>query len=177
MGFIVSQSVETFLGKTLDSFYVRIENYQLNKIKGIIGTAVAHYETPEAANANFPNYLEDIPSPYGRVPTSMSYNGEWKHYDMWYKFYVTSSVTVTEQFTSSSFYTELVDYIDFDENGDEIVSQREEVFENITTGSREIQKTLLNIGSITGSIYEYSYKKIKEVYSEMFGSENIIDEI
>jgi hypothetical protein len=36
MGFIVSQSVETFLGATLDSFYVRIENYQLNKIKGFL---------------------------------------------------------------------------------------------------------------------------------------------
>jgi hypothetical protein len=177
MGFIVSQSVETFLGKTLDNFYVRIEHYQLDKIRGTIGTTVAHYETPEAANATFPNYLEDIPSPYGRVPTSMSYNGEWKHYDMWYEFYVTSSVTITEQFTSSSWHSEIVDYIDFDENGDEIVAQKEEWFETITTGSREISKTLLNIGSITGSIYEYSYKKVKEIYSEMFGSENIIDEI
>jgi hypothetical protein len=177
MGFIVSQSVETFLGATLDSFYVRIEHYQLDKIRGTIGTTVAHYETPEAANATFPKYLEDIPSPYGRVPTSMSYNGEWKHYDMWYEFHITSSVSITEQFTSSSWHSEMIDYIDFDENGDEIVAQKEEWFETIITGSREIPKTLLDIGSITGSIYEYSYKKIKEVYSEMFGSENIIDEI
>jgi hypothetical protein len=177
MGFIVSQSVETFLGKTLDNFYVRIEHYQLDKTRGTIGTTLAHYETPEAATATFPKYLEDISSPYGRVPTSMSYNGEWKQYDMWYEFPVTASVLVTEQFTSSSFHTELVDYIDFDENGEEVTKQREEEFETITSGSREVQKTLLDLGLVTGSIYEYSYARVKELYSEMFGSGNIIDEI
>lgn len=177
MGFIVSQSIETFLGDHLDSFYVRVEHYQLNKLRGVIGTSVAHYETSQAAASNFPKYLEDTPEPYGRVPVSMSYNGEWKEYPMWYEFPVTASVLVTEQFVSSSFHTELVDYIDFDDNGDEVIKQREEEFETITSGSREVQKTLLDIGLVTGSIYEYSYARVKEIYSEMFGSENIIDEI
>ena len=177
MGFIVSQSIETFEGDHLDSFYVRVEHYQLDKLRGTIGTTVAHYETPEAATANFPKYLEDTPNPYGRVAVSMSYDGEWKEYPMWYNFHVTSSVTVTEPFASSSFHTELVDYIDFDDNGEEVVKQREETFETITSGSREVQKTLLDLGLVTGSIYEYSYNNIKQVYSEMFGSENIIDVI
>jgi hypothetical protein len=177
MGFIVSQSIETFFGDQLDSFYVRIENYQLDKLRGAVGTTIGHYETPETAALVFPKYAEDTPGPYGRIPVSMSYNGEWKEYPMWYNFPVTASVLVTEPFTSSSFHTELVDYIDFDENGDEVVRQREEQFETITSGSREVQKTLLDIQLITGSIYEYSYAKVKEVYSEMFGSENIIDEI
>jgi len=177
MGFIVSQSIETFLGDHLDSFYVRIEHYQLDKVRGTLGTTVAHYETPEAAAATFPKYLEDEPAPYGRVTPSMSYDGEWKEYPMWYNYHVTSSVLVTEPFTSSSFHTELVDYIDFDENGDEVVLQREEEFETITTGSREVHKTLLDLGSITGSIYDYAYLKVKQTYSDIFGSENIIDEI
>ena len=177
MGFIVSQSIETFFGDQLDSFYVRIESYQLEKLRGLVGTTVAHYETPEAAAATFPKYAEEIPGPPGRLPVSMSYNGEWKEYPMWYNFPVTASVTVLEPFTSSSFHTELVDYIDFDENGDEIVLQREETYETITTGSIEVQKTLMDITLLTGSIYEYSYAKVKEIYSEMFGSENIIDEI
>lgn len=177
MGFIVKQPVETFFGDHLDEFYVRIEHYQLDKVRGIIGTTVAHYETPEAATANFPRYLEDTVTPYGRVPVSMSYDGEWQEYPMHYLFPVTSSVTVNEPFISSSFHTELVDYIDFDENGDEIIKQREEQFETITSGSREVQKTLLDLGLVTGSIYEYSYARVKEAYSEMFGSVNIIDEI
>jgi hypothetical protein len=177
MGFIVSQSIETLPGDQLDSFYVRIENYQLNNIMGFIGAAVAHYETSEAAASNFPKYVEDTITPYGRIPVSMSYNGEWREYPMWYEFPVTSSVTLTEPFTSSSFHTELVDYIDFDENGDEVVKQREEQFETITTGSHEVTKTLLDITLVTGSVYEYAYGRVKQVYSDMFGSENIIDEI
>jgi len=177
MGFIVTQPVETFLGDHLDSFYVRIEHYQLDKVRGAIGTTVAHYETVEAAASNYSKYLEDTPQPYGRVPVSMSYDGEWKEYPVWYSFPVSSSVTVLEPFTSSSFHTELVDYIDFDEDGEEVVKQREEQFETVTTGSIEVQKTLLDLQLISGSIYEYAYGKVKEVYSEMFGSENIIDEI
>jgi hypothetical protein len=107
----------------------------------------------------------------------MSYDGEWREYPMWYEFPVTASVLVTEPFVSSSFHTELVDYIDFDENGEEIVKQREETFETTTSGSREVEKTLLDLGLITGSIYEHSYAKVKEVYASMFGSGNIIDEI
>ncbi len=177
MGFIVKQPVETFFGDHLDEFYVRIESYQLSKVFGEINASVAHYETPKAASSNFSKYLEDTPEPYGRVPVSMSYNGEWKEYPMWYQFPVTSSVTLLEPFTSSSFHTELVDYIDFDENGDEVIKQREEEFETITTGSIEVQKTLLDITLVTGSIYEHTYSKVKQIYADMFGSENIIDEI
>lgn len=177
MGFIVSQSIETFLGDQLDSFYVRIENYQLDKAYGTIGTTLALYESAAAAAATYPKYVGDTVVPYGFVPVSMSYNGEWREYPVWYEFPVTASMLVTELFTSSSFHTELVDYIDFDENGDEVVKQREEEFETITTGSIQVEKTRSDITLITGSIYEYAYSRVKEVYSEMFGSGNIIDQI
>ena len=177
MGFIVKQPIETFEGDHLEEFYVRIEHYQLDKLRGTIGVSFAHYESTEAANANFPKYLEDTPNPYGRVPSLMTYKGETKEYPMWYSFNIHTTQLVTESFPVSTWNTEIVDYIDFDENGDEIIKQREEQFETITTEYRDVQKTLLDIGSITGSIYDYSYNKLKEVYSELFGSENIIDEI
>lgn len=59
MGFIVSQSVQTLDGNTHDSFYVKIENYNINKISGVLITSVAHYESKEDADLNFPSYLED----------------------------------------------------------------------------------------------------------------------
>jgi hypothetical protein len=177
MGFIVSQSVETFLGATLDSFYVRIENYQLNKIKGFLNATVAFYETSEAASTFFPSYLEDTPTPYGRVPVSMSYNDEWMELPTFCSFHITESVTVPTIQYSSSFYTEMVDYVDFDDNGDEIISQREEQIEVVTSESIDVFKSLITIDSITGSIYDICYTKVKEVYSEIFGSENIIDQI
>lgn len=177
MGFLVKQPIETFNGDHLDEFYVRIEHYQLDKLRGEIGVTVAHYENYDAANANFPKYLEDTPKPYGRVPSLMKYNGETKEYPMWYSFNIHTTQLVTESFPVSTWNTEIVDYIDFDEDGNEVVKQKEESFETVTMETREITKTLFNIGSITGNIYDYSYNKLKEVYSELFGSENIIDEI
>jgi hypothetical protein len=177
MGFIVSQSIETFLGETLDSFYVRIENYQLDKLRGFLNTTVAFYETSEAAATNFSKYLEDTPSPQGRVPTSMSYNGEWMELPTFCSFHITESVIVPTIQYSSSFYTEMVDFIDFDDNGNEITSQREEQIEVVTSESVDLSKTLITIDSITGSIYDTCYTKVKEYYTTIFGSENIIDEI
>jgi len=177
MGFIVSQSVEDISGNYYDSFYVRIENYQLNKIQGYVGTSVAHYESAEAAKLSIPDYIEDSSSASLRLNVSMSYNDEWKEWPMWYKFYVTESVIVTETHYSSSWHPETINYVDFDEDGNEITGSREEWIETIHSSSVEVPKTLKNIGSITGSVYEHVYTQLKGAYGEIFGSENIIDEI
>ena len=138
MGFIVSQSVQTLDGNTHDSFYVKIENYNINKIGGFLFTSVAHYESKEYADLNFPPYLEDADSGIGigRLNISMSYNDEWKEWPMSYFYPLTQSVEVDG-----------------------------------------VTKTLKNIDIITGSAYPYSYDKVKKTYKEIFGEENIIDEI
>ena len=138
MGFIVSQSVQTLDGNTHNSFYVKIENYNINKIGGFLFTSVAHYESKEYADLNFPPYLEDADNGIGagRLNVSMSYNGEWKEWPMFFSYPLTQSVEVDG-----------------------------------------VTKTLKNIDIITGSVYSYSYDKLKEVYKGIFGEENIIDEI
>lgn len=138
MGFIVSQSVQTIDGNTHNSFYVKIENYNINKIGGFLVTSVAHYENKEAADLNFPSYLEDSNRGIGigRLNVSMSYNDEWKEWPMAYFYPLTQSIEVEGEI-----------------------------------------KTLKNIDIITGSVYSYSYDKLKETYKEIFGKENIIDKI
>jgi len=138
MGFIVSQSVQTLDGNTHNSFYVKIENYNVNKIGGFLITSVAHYENKESADLNFPPYLEDANKGIGigRLNVSMSYNDEWKEWNMAHFYPLTQSVEVDGEI-----------------------------------------KTLKNIDIITGSVYTYSYNKLKETYKEIFGEENIIDEI
>lgn len=177
MGFIVNQPIETFSGENLDSFYVRIERYNIDKWNSLVEVSVAWYETAEAASDALPQYIEDKPMHYGRVPTSMSYNGVSKDWEMFHFFPINEQVTLIEPTYSSSWHPELIDYVDFDENGDEVIKKREEWFETVFTGSQEITKTLKTVGNLTGSLYDFSYKKLKEVYSETFGSENIIDEI
>jgi hypothetical protein len=80
MGFIVSQSVQTLEGNTHDSFYVRIENYNINKIAGVLVTSIAHYTSKENADFNIPPYIEDGYNGMGagRLNVSMSYNNELK---------------------------------------------------------------------------------------------------
>jgi hypothetical protein len=138
MGFIVSQSVQTLDGNTHDSFYVKIENYNINKIGGFLVTTVAHYTNKENADLNIPPYIEDGYNGMGagRLNVSMSYNNEWREWPMAYFYPLTQSVEV----------------------------------EGVT-------KTLKNIDIITGSVYPYSYDKVKETYKGIFGEENIIDEI
>lgn len=138
MGFIVSQSVQTLDGNTHDSFYVRIENYNINKIAGVLITSVAHYTSKENADSNIPPYIEDGYNGMGagRLNVSMSYNNEWKEWPMAYFYPLTQSVEVDEE-----------------------------------------TKTLKNLDIITGSVYPYSYDKVKETYKGIFGEENIIDEI
>ena len=177
MGFIVSQSIEDRQGRALDSFYVRIENYQLNKIQGYVGASVNHYESAEEAKLSIPDFIEDTPTGKGCLSVSMSYNGEWKEWPMWYKFPVTQSVLVTETFTTSSWDCEVVTYIDFDEDGNEVTGSREEWTETVITGSREVTKSLKNMSSLTGSIYDFVYTQLKGNYREIFGYQNIIDEI
>jgi hypothetical protein len=96
MGFIVSQSVQTLEGNTHDSFYVRIENYNINKIMGVLITTIAHYTSKENADLNIPPHIEDGYNGMGagRLNVSMSYNNEWKEWPMAYFYPLTQSVEV-----------------------------------------------------------------------------------
>jgi len=96
MGFIVSQSVQTLDGNTHDSFYVKIENYNINKVMGALITTVAHYTSKENSDLNIPPYLEDEYNGMGagRLNVSMSYNNEWREWPMAYFYPLTQSVEV-----------------------------------------------------------------------------------
>lgn len=188
MGFIVKHPIKTSEQKEYDEFYVRIENYQLNKVLGHIGATVAHYETPEAAKLAIPDYLEDESDGSGRIPTGMIYgelettvdeNGKeiYPIFQTWYKFPLTENVTVQEEVKTSTWAPRTVEYVDFDENGNEVIKTKEEWFETITTTYKDVEKTLKNINLINGDPYGYAYTKIKEAYGEIFGQENIVDEI
>ena len=61
MGFIVKQPIETFTGNNLDSFYVRIERYAVNKLNSSVEVSIAWFETPEDAVSSLPKYVEDFP--------------------------------------------------------------------------------------------------------------------
>jgi len=188
MGFIVKHAIKTSEQKEHDEFYVRIENYQLNKVMGHIGATVAHYETPEAAKLAIPDYIEDIQDGSGRIPTGMIYgdvqttvdeDGKeiYPIFQTWYNFPLTETVTVQEEVKTSTWAPRTVEYVDFDENGNEVIKTKEEWFETVETTYNDIEKTLKNLSLIGSNPFTYAYNKLKESYGEIFGIENIIDDI
>lgn len=188
MGFIVKHPIKSSERKEYDEFYVHIESYQLNKVLGSIGATVAHYETPEAAKLALPDYMEDQYDGSGRIPTGMIYgelettvdeNGKeiYPIFQTWYSFPLTEKVIVQEEIKTSNWAPRTVEYVDFDEEGNEVIKTKEEWFETITTTYEDVEKTFKNMNLINGDPYGYAYGKIKETYGEIFGQENIIDEI
>lgn len=176
MGFIVKQPIETINGKYYSEFYVRIEGYQVFKPLGELGVTIAHYESDQAAKDSIPDYLEDQPTGLsGPLPVIFTYSGETKEWPMWYNFSLTEKVTFTDTIKKSSRNPENIEYVDFDEFGNEVIKTREEWIETITYETFQVEKTLKNINLINGSLYEYAYNLIKEIYGNIFGSDNIID--
>jgi len=179
MGFIVKKPVDVLEGASIDEFYVRIENGILNKEASTILIVLSHYDTAENASRYISTYIEDdaTANPIGVLPVSMSIQGtdEWNTYPMHYEFNITSSELVTEATYTELITTESVEYIDFDEYGTEFIATRDEYYSTMITGSREVIKSKRTINLMTGSLYEYGYEKLKSVYGELFGSENIID--
>ena len=59
MGFIVTGSLTDGAGNSHDSYYVRIDHYQIEKSLGHIKATMGHYFSKEAAAPAFPTYQED----------------------------------------------------------------------------------------------------------------------
>ena len=62
-----------------------------------------------------------------------------------------------------------------DDDGNEIISTRTESIESVTTGSEIVTKTVFHPNSITGSVFEYAYSRVKDQFAGIFGSESITD--
>lgn len=197
MGFIVTKPIETKSGQIHDEFYVRIENAILNKYDSVLSLVIGHYDSVESAKNYLGEYLEDDTHPHGQLNVSMSIHEEietwveldgesgsyqmistavdWKEYPMYYSYPIVETVLVpTEVFTTTQ-HSESVEYIDFDENGNEITNTRLEYYDVVTSEIVDVPKRKRNFEIITGSLYEFGYTKIKETYGELFGSENIVD--
>ena len=177
MGFKVTKDIEFENGLTTDEVYVRIEDYKLEKHSGMLRTFVNIYTSAESATRAIPEYIEDLQmnDASGILPPSMSVDNQ-QHMLMPVQYHpVTQSVEVEVTSYSSSFVDKEIDYVDFDDDGNEIISTRTESIESVTTGSEIVTKTVFHPNSITGSVFEYAYSRVKDQFSGIFGSESITD--
>jgi|TARA_R110001606_G_scaffold393668_1_gene563788 hypothetical protein len=174
MGLQITGSFKDINNATYDNLYCRIDHYQLIKSLGFVATTVGYYISKEAAEPAFPTYQED----YAESDNSGFVDGLINVVDdteltRYIEFPLTQSEQVTVTTYSSSFEDRLVDYIDYDDDGNEIIAQRNQKIEVITTGSEEVTKGRINMNLITGSAYAHAYEELKSHLSEIHGSNNI----
>ena len=179
MGFLVTASIETSTNQNLDNFYVRIEDYKVDKSQGYLWTVVAHYTDKIAAEEASVIYQEDYigRDASGFFHPTFTYNSDAYNWSTVRNFPLTEEEEVTITTYSSSFVDSSVDYIDFDDDCNEITKTRTERSEVVTTGSGVVTKNKININLITGSVYEYAYKNVIEFYQGVFGASNVNNQI
>ena len=177
MGFKVTKDVEFHNGASVDEFYVRIEDYKLEKHSGMIRTFHNMFTSRDGAQKAIPEFIEDLNTndASATLPPSMSYDGQQYWIEPSQYFPVTESVDVEVTTYSSSFEDREVEYVDFDADGNEIISTRTESIETVTTGSDTVQKSRFKPDLITGSIFEHAYSRLKDHYAGIFGSDSITD--
>ncbi len=178
MGFVVNCPIVTFDNKTFDSFYVRIENYGVNKFSGCIFISLAHYIDKNGAKIAFGEYMDTEGDPSGMLPTSFSYDSTPPNdKPIFYTFNIGDEVIVPTIVDTIIYTPKSIDYIDFDENGNEVVLTKIEQVETIESNIVNITKRLRTISVSNNDIYTFAYNKLKKIYIDIYGQDKIIDEI
>lgn len=176
MGFVVNCPIVTFDNKKFDSFYVRIENYQVNKYMGTIFISVAHYKDSNFAKIAFGEYMDSEGDSSEMIPVSFSHDGTTpSDKPTFYTFYIGDEVIVPTIVNTIIYTPKSIDYIDFDENGNEVVLTKIEQVETIETNIVNITRRLRTISINNNDIYTFGYNKLKETYISIYGSDKIID--
>tara|TARA_B100000768_G_scaffold145818_1_gene138773 strand:- start:2740 stop:3273 length:534 start_codon:yes stop_codon:yes gene_type:complete len=174
MGFYVTASIEHD-GNSYDNFYVRIENYNLQKPLGSVKAVINHYKDKAGALKAIPEYIEDIHVNNGEDMFRMVHkiDGVEKTHEYMHDFPITEEETVTVTTYSSSISTQEIEFTDFDDDGNEVTKTRTQEIETIHTGSANVVKNKVNLNLITGSIYPWVYERVINEYAKIYGSENI----
>ena len=178
MGFLVKSKVETIDGKSYDEFYVRIEGLIIQKFFGNFGVTVNHWDSEQSAKKFLGRYIEEeTHSPVGQLSVGMKlpHETEFKDWPLYYTYWITGSEPVTVDFNETITEFETVEYVDFDENGNEVIMTKDVPYEKLHTVSVDLIYSTREIENYSGSLWELGYQKVKETYGNIFGIENIID--
>jgi hypothetical protein len=178
MGIQINKKIETIDGNHYDNFYMRIEGYWFHKSVGQLQIALNHYKDKAAAEAALPPFIDDkrMNDASGQIPLSCSFDdGVQVDLSQLHHFHLTSSekVPVIEWEKWEEVKEQEIELIDYNDNGDEIKTYDIQLVPVEVSASKTVYKTRINAGELDGNIFTYSYSRIKKLYSETFGEENL----
>ena len=152
MGFIVNTPVKCWPSGRSDSFYVRVDQASINRINSIMYVVANHYESPESADWYAGDYVEED-GPTTILPVSMSLvdfptvSSTWSYYHE-IPMLQEENLIVSESIVTTEY--EEVEYIDFNDDGEEIVATRLVPYEVVTTDTKQVK---YNKRKVTLSIF------------------------
>ena len=180
MGLTITGSLTGRNGEFYDGRYARIDHYGLIKSLGYVTTTIGFYKSKEEAEPAFPTYQEDYADSdaSGTIFGGLKIGpGEEDVFPLYMEFPLTHSEQVTVTTYSSSFEDKIVDYIDYDEDGNEVTKQRAQRIAVLHTASSEVTKSKIDMDIITGSAYVYAYERVKQALQDQFGASNVNDDL
>tara|TARA_B100001113_G_C21033016_1_gene588841 strand:- start:226 stop:771 length:546 start_codon:yes stop_codon:yes gene_type:complete len=180
MGFIVEKQVDFPGGINLDSFYVRIETIVINKSVGQLDLIVGHYTSAKGAEMALPKYVEDIPlnNASATLPYEFKIDTGEIQTDRLLSFSLSGSQPIAVEEKINYEKTELVDQevIDYDDDGNEIIGKAKKLVKIPAQKVTNVLKTkVCDVDFKENSVIEYAYSKVKNIYKEKFGFDNIKD--
>ena len=177
MGFLVQGDIETSRDELLDSFYVRIEQFVYARPLNTIGVTVAHYETKEVADLAWPKFVDDGTDMSGQLSVSMSYNGNWEEWPMFFEFDLIENKEIIVDTYEKQWVTSSIEYTDFDENGEPFTGVHNTFEEiNLKVGEEVTTKLTIDTTELETNCFGYVYSLIKTEFANIVGEENVIDE-
>ena len=171
MGFIVKKKVDVRGVGELDQFYVRVDKYTVYRNRSNLDILTGHFDSIDSAASASGVFFGDYNDYSNQLPTSMSVDGNQINYNPRLSIDLGSDAKV-EPYLSASIAKDLIPYIDFDDDGNEIEKQKEKYYQVEKLSTVKLKK---DISIIADNIYEFAYEKLKEKYKRDFAPCEIED--
>lgn len=180
MGLRLNVDSDTNRGQTGEA-YIKVETVRFNRVQTRVEFTTSCWVNKEAADAFDKKYVDDpLGSSVGLLTKEVVYYKDEKD--------VEGTEVTIENFYTQQIYREekvetpiyedkevlkLVPYVSFDENGDEVVKEKEVVkTEKVQVDTKTEIKKLVDF-SLVNNIFEFTYNALKKELSNIFPEDKI----
>jgi hypothetical protein len=192
MALLVNQEITSQTKGTLSSFYIKLEEFNIHKIEGVVYCVCGHYTDSSEALKNSINYktffdnenggsvlISDSNIAYDKsllIGGEIYFNGNLISFPNYYKFDITRPVQVQEDVYENIESEEQVPYYDFDAQGNVIeLTRTMNVTRSIKTGTVTLDRNQIDFNLLTSNPYNWLYSQLKKEYENIFGVGNVLD--
>jgi len=180
MGLRLNVDLDTNRGQTSEA-YIKVETVRFNRVQTRIEFTTSCWVNKESADAFDKKYVDDpLGSSIGLLTKEVVYyedendvEGTEVSIENFYTQQIYREETVETPIYENKEVTKLVPYVSFDENGDEVIKEKEVVkTEKVQVDTKTETKKLVDF-SLIDNIFDFTYKALKQELSKIFPEDKI----